>query len=122
MVAASLVGTGAAIEYLAYEDNLDLPDSDQLLADPAVFARLERSDQKHAALGAVVARVAADPKRRQWRKAFNVCIQAARQGAPDIAAAAAMRLIDIKPTAAGLPPGHEAFTAILAQTDPDLAA
>ena len=53
LVAASLVGTGAAIEYLAYEDNLDLPDSDQLLADPTVFARLQRSDQKHAALGAL---------------------------------------------------------------------
>ena len=124
LVAASLVGAGAAIEYLAYEDNADLPDSDQLLADPTLFADLKRSDQKHAALEAVVARITQDPKRRQWRKAFNVCIQAARQGAPDIAAAAAMRLIDIKPPGTGLPPGHEVFNAILAQTpnDPDLAA
>ena len=124
LVAASLVGAGAAIEYLAYEDSADLPDSDQLLADPTLFAALKRSDQKHAALEAVVARITADPKRRKWRKALNVCIEAARQGAPDIAAASAMRLIDIKPPGTGLPPGHEVFTDILAQTptDPDLAA
>ena len=124
LVAASLLGTGAAAEYLAYEHNLDLPDTDQLLADPALFASLERSDQKHAALGAVVARAAADPKTRLWKKAFTVCIEAARQGAPDIAAAAAMRLVEIKPPGAGLPPGHDAFTDILNRTphDPDLAA
>ena len=124
LVAASLVGAGAAIEYLAYEDNADLPDSDQLLANPTLFADLTRSDQKHAALGAIVARITEDPKRRQWKKALKVCIEATRQGAPDIAAAAAMRLIDIKPPGTGLPPGHEVFNAILAQTptDPDLAA
>ncbi len=124
LVAASLLGTGAAAEYLAYEHNLDLPDTDQLLADPEVFARLERSDQRHAALEAVVARASADPDTRLWKKAFTVCVEAARQGAPDIAAAAAMRLVDIKPPRAGLPPGHETFTDILAltPTGPDLAA
>ena len=124
LVAASLLGTGAAAEYLAYGHNLDLPDTDQLLADPALFATLDRSDQQHAALSAVVARAAADPKTRLWKKAFTVCIEAARLGAPDIAAVAAMRLVEIKPPGAGLPPGHDAFTDILARTadDPGLAA
>ncbi len=124
LVAASLLGTGAAAEYLAYEHNLDLPDTDQLLAAPALFASLERSDQRHAALSAIVARAAAQPSTRLWKKAFKVCIAAARQGVPDIAAAAAMRLVEIKPAGVGLPPGYEVFAEIAAQipVDSDLAA
>lgn len=113
LVAAGLIGLGAAIEYLAFDSGLDLPDSDALLDDPELFAQLRRGDQQHAALSAIVAKVAQDPKRQRWTPAFKVCIQAARDGAPDVAAAAAMRLIDIKPDSAGLPAGWEAFKHIL---------
>ena len=71
-----------------------------------------RSDQQFAALDAVVAAAAADPER--WRDAFRVCIVAAGCGAPDVAASAAMRLAEIKPTSVRLPPGHEVFAQILA--------
>ncbi len=116
LVAAGLVGLGAAVEFLAFGSGLDLPDSGALLSDPGLFAELRRGDQQHAALNAVVARVAQDPKRRQWKNAFAVCISAARNGAPDIAAAAAMRLIDVKPPSVGLPDGWEAFENILHHT------
>ena len=122
LVAAALLGVGAAVEYLAYEDSFDLPSADDLLGDPDGFARLERSDVQHAALAAVVAAVKDDPTRKQWTRAFKVCIAAARLGAPDIAAAAAAQLIDVKPPRAGLPKGHEVFTDILGQKDPAQAA
>ena len=124
LIASSLLGTGAAAEHLSFGRDLDLPDTDQLLADPALFASLERSDQKHAALSAIVARTAANPGARLWKKAFKVCVHAARQDAPDIAAAAAMRLVDIKPARIALPPGHEVFADIVAQpeAESDLAA
>ena len=111
LVACALVGDGAAAEYLGYLRNLDLPDPGVLLAHPAGFGELRRTDQQLAALDAVVAAAAADPKR--WRDAFRVCIVAAGCGAPDVAASAAMRLAETKPTAASLPPGYEVFAEIL---------
>lgn len=121
LVASALVGDGAAAEYLAYLRNLDLPDPSQLLEHPAGFGELQRTDQQLAALDAVVAAATTDPKR--WRDAFRVCIVAAGCGAPDVAASAAIRLAEIKPTAVGLPPGHEVFAQILTDAglleDPD---
>lgn len=121
LVASALVGEGAAAEYLSYLRNLDLPDPAELLAHPAGFAELQRSDQQLAALDAVVAAAAEDPKR--WRDAFRVCIVAASCGAPDIAASAATRLAKTMPPTTSLPPGYEVFTDILTDagllTDPD---
>ena len=112
LVASALVGDGAAAEYLSYLRHLDLPDPKDLLTYPAKFGELQRTDQQLAALDAVVAAAAADPK--CWRDAFRVCIVAAGCGAPDVAASAAMRLAEIKPTSARLPAGHEVFARILA--------
>ena len=120
LLATALVGDGAAAEYLAYLRNLDLPDPKELLAHPATFAELCRTDQQLAALDAVVAAATTDPK--AWRDAFRVCIVAASCGAPDVAASAAMRLAQTKPAATALPPGHEIFTQILTDAgllDPD---
>ena len=121
LVASALVGDGAAAEYLAYLRNLDLPDPKELLDHPAKFAELRRSDQQLAALDAVVAAAAGDPKR--WRDAFRVCIVAAGCGAPDVAASAAMRLAETKPASVRLPSGHEVFAQILTDAglllDPD---
>ena len=111
LIASALVGEGTAVEYLAYLRNLDLPDPKDLLAHPAKFGELRRTDQQFAALDAVVAAAAADPK--CWRDAFRVCIVAAGCGAPDVAASAAMRLAEAKPTSARLPPGHEIFAQVL---------
>ena len=112
LIAAALVGEGTAAEYTAYLRNLDLPDPQRLLDDPGSFAELERSDQQFAALEAVLAAVAADRKR--WRDGFTVCIAAAGLGAPDVAAAVAARLVDIKPATTRLPAGYEVFAEILA--------
>lgn len=111
LVAAALVGEGAAAEYLAYLNNLDLPDPKDLLAYPAKFGELRRTDQQLAALDAVVAAATADAT--CWRDAFRVCIVAAGCGAPDIAASAAMRLAQTKPAAVSLPTGYEVFAQIL---------
>ena len=120
LLACALVGEGAAAEYLAYLRNLDLPDPKELLSHPAAFGELSRTDQQLAALDAVVAAAAADP--RVWRDAFRVCIVAANCGAPDVAASAAMRLARTRPAAVALPPGHEIFAEILTDAgllDPD---
>ena len=113
LLATSLVGEGAAAEYLAYLRNLDLPDPAELLDYPAKFAELQRTDQQFAALDAVAAAAARDPAR--WQDAFRVCIVAAGCGAPHVAASVAMRLAKTKPKNARLPSGYEAFAEILAE-------
>ena len=111
LVASALIGEGPAAEYLSYLRNLDLPDPKDLLAHPAMFGELRRTDQQFAALDAVVAAAAADPG--CWSDAFRVCVVAAGCGAPDVAASAAIRLAQTKPTTARLPAGHEIFAEIL---------
>jgi MoxR-like ATPase len=49
------VGDGAALEFLAWLDNLDLPDPEEVLADPDSFVLPERSDRAFAVLTAVAA-------------------------------------------------------------------
>ena len=115
LVASALVGEGPAVEYLAYLHNLDLPDPKDLLAYPAKFGELRRTDQQLAALDAVVAVATADTT--CWSDAFRVCIVAASCGAPDVAASAAMRLAQIKPNSVRLPTGYEVFAEILADAD-----
>ena len=121
LVASALVGDGTAAEYLSYLRNMDLPDPKDLFAYPSKFGELRRTDQQLAALDAVVAAATADPER--WSDAFRVCIVAAGCGVTDVAASAAMRLAQIKPTSVRLPPGHEVFAQILSDTglleDPD---
>ena len=115
LVASALVGEGPAVEYLAYLHNLDLPDPKDLLAYPAKFGELRRTDQQLAALDAVVAVATADTT--CWSDAFRVCIVAASCGATDVAASAAMRLAQIKPNSVRLPTGYEVFAEILADVD-----
>ena len=113
LIASSLIGDGAAIEYLAYVRDVDLPDPLDLLADPDSFKELQRTDQQFAALQAVAATVIEDPK-AHWHDGFKVCIAAAEAGAPDIAAAVATTIVEVKPAGARLPKGFEAFSEVLA--------
>ena len=111
LVASALVGEGAAVEYLAYLRNLDLPGPQRLVGAssqvrraaahrPAV-RRARRSRRRRSRGSQVLARrVQGVHRRRGLRR-------------PDVAASAAMRLAEIKPTAARLPPGHEVFAQIL---------
>ena len=111
LITAALVGEAAAAEFLAWQQNPDLPDPEHLLEDPARFAELERGDQQLAVVNAVTAIAIENPQR--WQEAFQVCIAAADNGAADIAVTAATRLVEHKPPNARLPAGHEAFSEIL---------
>src|SRR5689334_2438104 len=49
------VGDGAGVEFLAWLVEMDLPDPEQVLADPASFRLPERGDRAYAALAAIAA-------------------------------------------------------------------
>ncbi len=114
LVAESLVGPETATEFLAFMRDLDLPDPEALLTDPSSLVLPERTDQQFACLEAVTAAVHANTTARRWQNGFLVCIEAARQKAPDIAASAARELCLCRPANTHLPPGFEVFSDIIA--------
>ena len=114
VIAAALVGEAAAAEFLAFVDNPDMPEPQDLLDNPDRFTELVRGDQQLAALDAIADLAAEHPE--VWRDAFKVCIAAANAGAGDVAASAAMRLVEHKPPSQRLPKGFEVFAEILTNT------
>jgi len=98
------VGEGAGVEFLAWLVEMDLPDPEAVLADPASFVLPKRGDRAYAAVAAVAAVVAADPTPQRWVAGWQVLGQAA-SGAPDVAAVAARTLARCRPD--GTPPPAE---------------
>jgi hypothetical protein len=77
---AGCVGDGAALEYLAYVQDADLPDPEVLLKDPGGYTPpAGRIDRTIAALTAVVGAVDhefTDPRWRAAWKLIDVCVKA----------------------------------------------
>ncbi|MGA8115570.1 MAG: AAA family ATPase, partial [Actinocatenispora sp.] len=88
-VLAGTVGDGVALELLAHADARDLPDPEDLLADPGTGTLPTRGDRQLAVLSAVVAAVRRRPDRVRWNAGWAVLAWVARAGAPDVAASAA---------------------------------
>ncbi|HUZ08692.1 MAG TPA: ATP-binding protein [Acidimicrobiales bacterium] len=98
------VGEGAGIEFLSWLANMDLPDPEQVLADPDGFDLPERSDRAFAVLTAVAAVAIAHGDAASWSAAWRVVARVADR-APDVAALAARALAGARPAGAELPAG-----------------
>lgn len=109
------VGKGAAIEFLNWRQNLDLPDPEDLLANPGSFALPKRDDRLYAVLSSVAVAVLADPTPERWLAGIRVMIRAALDGKTDIAAFAAKSLIRQRPANIPLPDDIKVFGAFLKQ-------
>jgi hypothetical protein len=106
------VGDGAGVEFLAWLVEMDLPDPEQVLADPASFLLPERGDRAYAALAAIAAAVAADPTPERWAAGWQV-LGLAADAAPDVAAVAARVLARCRPEGAALPAEIRLFAPVL---------
>ncbi|MGH9041509.1 MAG: AAA family ATPase, partial [Acidimicrobiia bacterium] len=93
---------------------LDLPDPEEVLADPASVRLPERGDRLYALLQAIAAAVGAQPTVDRWEAAFAVIGRAAQQ-APDVAAAAARALALSAPPGAAAPVSAAALAPILSR-------
>jgi ATPase family associated with various cellular activities (AAA) len=112
---AGAVGDGAGVEFLAWLVQMDLPDPEAVLADPASFRLPERGDRAYAALAAIAAAVAANPTPERWTAGWQVLGLAAggEAGAPDVAAVAARVLAKCRPEGAALPAEIRLFAPVL---------
>lgn len=106
------VGSGPGVELLTWLVEADLPDPEEVLADPASFRLPERGDRAFAALSAVAAAVAVDPTPERWRAGWVVFGRAADE-AIDVAASACRPLVGCRPPGEPIPPEVHRFAPIL---------
>jgi hypothetical protein len=112
MLIAGAVGAGAARELLLWHQEADLPDPEELLADPSSFRLPDRGDKQYAVLAAVAAAVVTNCTKERWEAAFSLVEQAVARGVPDVAAVAARSL------AQHVPPGIDALPPSLTSLAP----
>jgi DNA polymerase III delta prime subunit len=106
------VGDGPGLELVAWFSEMDLPDPEELLADPDNFKMPERGDRAYAVLTAVAAAVAADLSVARWEAGWRVLGKAAYD-APDVAAMAARILAKCRPAGCPPPPEIKLFIPLL---------
>jgi hypothetical protein len=106
------VGEGPGVEFLTWLSEMDLPDPEAVLADPAAFVMPERGDRAYAVLSSVAGAVAADPTPARWDAGWRVVVRAAER-APDVAAMAARVLAKCRPPGASPPTEIKAFLPLL---------
>ncbi|MFI8388451.1 AAA family ATPase [Streptomyces sp. NPDC085540] len=90
------VGDGPGLELLAFLDRMDLPDPEELLADPAGADLPERGDRRQATLDAVVAAVRKRPDKSRWDAAWALLVRALETGAPDLVVVPATTLAALR--------------------------
>jgi hypothetical protein len=91
-----VVGDGPGLELLAWLDRMDLPDPEELLADPARAVLPERGDQRQAVLDGVVAAFRNRPERARWDAAWRVLVRALESGPPDVVVVPAASLAALR--------------------------
>jgi hypothetical protein len=93
LMLAGSVGTGSASEFITWIKALDLPDPEEILANPKKFkVYTERPDKTFAVLNSVISAAIRDLKVERWKAAWEVLSIAAKNNAVDVAGAAAATL------------------------------
>lgn len=113
LLVRGLVGEGAALEFITWRREADLPDPEEMLAAPDSCRLPERGDVLFAALGAMVAAAVANLTRDRWAAAWRILGRAAERGQPDVAAVAAADLARARKGDLPLPPELKMFIPVL---------
>lgn len=112
-LAHGLVGEGAATEFLAWRESMDLPTPVELIADPSLIDYAsERPDRVWAALTAVATWAASEGTKKAWTDAWGPLVAAAEH-AGDVAGAVARSLAVSRPASASVPAAAKAFRPML---------
>jgi MoxR-like ATPase len=107
LLVRGVVGDGPGLELLAGIDRMDLPDPEDVLADPAGAELPPRGDLRQAVLDAVVDAVRGRPTRERWDAAWAVLVRAMETGAPDLVVVPATTLAALRQDAWDVPEAIE---------------
>lgn len=110
----STVGQGPGLEFLAWITEMDLPNPEEILADPTNFLLPSRADRAYAILASVATAVASNPTPSRWKAGWQVLAKAG-DSTPDVAAMAARILARCRPPGAIPPSEVKAFVPLLKQ-------
>ncbi|MFE4972438.1 AAA family ATPase [Kitasatospora sp. NPDC056651] len=117
------VGDGPGLELMAHMDRMDLPDPEDLLADPARAELPARGDLRQVVLDGVVAAVRNRPDRPRWDAAWALLVRALETGAPDLVVVPATTLASLRREDWDVPAAIERLAPALAVSRrADLAA
>ena len=117
LLIAGCIGGAVSHEYLTWANNQDLPDPEDLLADPtAIEFTGMRADRVFVTLQAVLGAFSRQPSTTRWEKAIDVCARAADQAGVDPAVPVVRSLMrpDIRPNGSAVPPSIKVFAPALA--------
>ena len=89
---AGAVGRGAASEFFTWKWALDLPDPEELLANPRKFMLPDTGDKQFAVLSSVVQAAVSKMTKPRWTAAWKILAKASRMGARDVAAISCRQL------------------------------
>ena len=106
------VGDAAGLQLLTWQLEMDLPNPEDVLADPEGMELPDRGDRAYAVLSAVAAAVAANPTIERWNAGWKVLARAGER-APDVAAVAARVLAQCRPEGAAAPAEVKLFAPLL---------
>ena len=114
LAASGLVGEGAAVEYLTWRREADLPDPADVVADPHVV-RWQSLDPSRvwAILAGVVGYSTGRGTVEAWRSGWGPLAVAAQEGKGDVAAACARALLRARPANARPPAEVRGFVGVL---------
>jgi len=90
------VGEGPGLEFLAWVEEMDLPDPEELLKHPHKFKLPSRGDRAYAVLSSIVSAAIRNLTPERWLAAWQILASAAEQGGKDVAASAARALARAK--------------------------
>jgi hypothetical protein len=113
MLVRGTVGDGPGLELLASLDRMDLPDPEDVLADPLGAALPERGDLRQAVLDGVVQAVRQRPERSRWEAAWLLLARAAEAGPPDLVVVPATTLAALRREEWDVPPAIEGLAGAL---------
>jgi len=110
LLMAGAVGVGPSLEYLSWCTMLDLPDPEDVLANPANLVLPDRNDRALAVLSSIVAAVANDATPARWEQAWKVVQRYLDANKDDVAALGARQLARCRPEGAEI---NETITSLL---------
>ena len=96
LLLAGCVGEGTAMEFFAWEHNLDLPDPEELLKKPEKYKVPERGDQIFSVATSIVQAVKRKTTKERWANAWKIIGVTAKAGHADIMALPGKMLLGIK--------------------------